>query len=257
MIHYGQVSEASYEISCRVWWNGISRSIYARFYTELPRDLRLIYDQKMAKLAVTRELVGKVVWSSYATHQKVISYSWIPEIAHWNRQGPRSLLSVKEGRGTCQFHLRVTQLAAGSSFGRWSLQVGRNSLGCLVCRSAHMLQVTLEIFISCKLLPSDTGNSGRSLPGRRSVANLSQSITGPEFMPIGLRMACEGRELTSLSWCGRKSLLLLGQLCTFCLLVYQSVPETDVNASLPSDDKSLTTAHESNKCRSLQLVNRS
>ena len=50
----------------------------------------------------------------------------------------------------------------------------RMSFGTVV----NMLQVTLEIFISCKLLPSDTGNSGRSLPGRRSVANLSQSITG-------------------------------------------------------------------------------
>ena len=46
-------------------------------YTELPRDFRLTYDQKMAKLAVTRELVGKVVCSSYVTRQKVISYSWI------------------------------------------------------------------------------------------------------------------------------------------------------------------------------------
>ena len=44
-------------------------------------------------------------------------------------------------------------------------------------------------------------------------------ILGPEFMPIDLRMACEGRELASLSWCDRKSLLLLGQLYTFCFLV--------------------------------------
>ena len=29
-----------------------------------------------ALLAVTRELVGKVVWSSYVTHQKAISYCW-------------------------------------------------------------------------------------------------------------------------------------------------------------------------------------
>ena len=57
-------------------------------------------------------------------------------------------------------------------------------------------------------------------------------VLGPEFMPTDLRMACEGRELTSLSWCGRKSLLLLGQLYTFCLLVCQSPPKIDVNASL-------------------------
>ena len=35
------------------------------------------YDQKMTKLAVNRDLVGKVVCCSYVTHQKVISYSWI------------------------------------------------------------------------------------------------------------------------------------------------------------------------------------
>ena len=31
-------------------------------------------------------------------------------------------------------------------------------------------------------------------------------VLGPEFMSIDLRIACEGRELASLSWCGRKSL---------------------------------------------------
>ena len=31
----------------------------------------------MTKLTVTRELVGKVVCSSYVTHQKVIRYSWV------------------------------------------------------------------------------------------------------------------------------------------------------------------------------------
>ena len=39
-------------------------------------------------------------------------------------------------------------------------------------------QVALEIFISCKLLPSQTGNSRRSRPGRGSVANRSHGITG-------------------------------------------------------------------------------
>ena len=70
---------------------------------------------------------------------------------------------------------------------------------------------------------SNTGNSRQSRPGRRSVANRSQSITGQsevsrKFMLIDLQMACEGRELPSLSWCGRKSLLLLGQLYTFVYL---------------------------------------
>ena len=79
-------------------------------------------------------------------------------------------------------------------------------------------------------------------------------ILGPEFMPIDLRMACD---LASLSWCDLKSLLSLGQLYTFCLLVCQSLPNIDVNASLRSNDKSLTTAHESKKSRIFQLVNRS
>ena len=43
---------------------------------------------------------------------------------------------LKSGRGICQFHFGVTQLAAGSSFGHRSLQVGRNSLAHLVSHSA-------------------------------------------------------------------------------------------------------------------------
>ena len=82
-------------------------------------------------------------------------------------------------------------------------------------------------------------------------------ILGPEFMPIDLRMACEGRELASLLCVDRKSLLLLGQLYTFCFLVCQSLPNIDVNASLRSNDINLTTAHESKKARISQLVNRS
>ena len=58
------------------------------------------------------------------------------------------------------------------------------------------------------------------------------AILGPELMPIDLRMTCEGRELVSLSWCDRKSLVLLGQLYTLCFIVCQSLPNIDVNASL-------------------------
>ena len=63
-------------------------------------------------------------------------------------------------------------------------------------------------------------------------------ILGPELMPIDLRITCEGHELASLSWCDGKSPLLLGQLYTFCLLVCQSLPNIDVNASSRSNDKS-------------------
>ena len=41
------------------------------------RCTRLPYDQKMTKLMVVRQLVGKVVCSSYVTHQKFINYTWI------------------------------------------------------------------------------------------------------------------------------------------------------------------------------------
>ena len=110
---------------------------------------------------------------------------------------------------------------------------------------------------------------GRSLIGRKASQVRRRSapqvyhggravvvVLGAEFMPIDLRMACEGRELASQSWCSRKSLLSLGELYTFCLLVCQSLPEIDVNVSLRSDDKTLT-AHESKKSGIFQLVNRS
>ena len=130
-------------------------------------------------------------------------------------------------------------------------------------------------FYLMQTFADQTGNSKRSLPGRWSVANRPQSVTGRRSVTslsrqsgrgcdsgdrdlrIDLRMACECRELASLSLCDRKSLLLLGQLYTFCLLVCQSLSNIDVNASLGSNDKSLTTAHESKKSRYFQLVNRS
>ena len=125
---------------------------------------------------------------------------------------------------------------------------------------------SVAIFISCKLLLSHTGNSRRLRPGHRSFfTNWSQNITShskvyhrsravvvvlwPESMPIDLWMACDGCKLTSLLWFDRKSLLLLGQLYTFCLLVCQSLPSIVVNTSLLSDDRILITAHKSKKSR--------
>ena len=60
-----------------IWALSDCNSSECLVYTELPRDLGLTYDQKMTKLVITPELVGKVVCSSSVTHQKVISYSWI------------------------------------------------------------------------------------------------------------------------------------------------------------------------------------
>ena len=103
----------------------------------------------MAKLVVTRGLVGRVVYSSYVTHQKVIRYSWILAItlAHSPLKSTSSTTAFnrQNGRVTCQFQWRVTQLAAGSFFGRKSPKVGRKSLDGLVCHSARS-------YIGCKSL---------------------------------------------------------------------------------------------------------
>ena len=44
-------------------------------YTDIPRDLRVIYEQKLVKMAFHQELVGKILSSSYVTCQKVVTYS--------------------------------------------------------------------------------------------------------------------------------------------------------------------------------------
>ena len=147
----------------------------------LGTDLR----QKITKHVATRELVGKIVCSSYVTHQKVISYSWILAITRayspmkstsstiaFNRQKRSWNLSISlASEPTRSCILLWSQVFVGlSEITRWP----RLSFGTIVNRS----QVTLEIFISWKLLLSQTGNFRRSRPGRGSVANRPQSITG-------------------------------------------------------------------------------
>ena len=174
--------------------------------------------------------------------------------------------------------LSDSESESGSSLGRKSLQVGRNTHDGLACHSARTLnrsQVTLEIFIWGKLLPSHTGNSRWSCPDSRSVANRSQASQVSRWSVASVsrrsdhgcgsgarvyadrRMACKDHGFASLSWCGRKTHLLLGQLYTFCLLVCQLLPDIDINALLQSDDKSLTTAHKYKKSRIFLLVHRS
>ena len=65
------------EVTVTSWHGNIFHIIgsYARF-TPNSRGTDLLRP-KMTKFMVTRELVGKVVCSSYVTHQKVKSYSWI------------------------------------------------------------------------------------------------------------------------------------------------------------------------------------
>ena len=152
----------------------------------IPRDLRLTYDQKMAKLAVIRELVDKVVCSSHVTHQKVISYSWMLAIT-------RTYLPLKSTSPTIAFNNSKTVLQLANFTCEWpnsQLDTPFATSHCrllvvhpvasYVVRHGHInrSQVTLDILISCKLLPSDTGNLRRSRQGRMSVVNRSQSITG-------------------------------------------------------------------------------
>ena len=136
-------------------------------------------------------------------------------------------------------------------------------------------QVTLDIFNSCKLLPNHTDNSRRSCPSRRSVANRSQSITGQSEVASVSRRPGRGCGSGARVYADRltngvrgsqarqsvavrsQATLITWPIIHFLLLVCQSLLHIDVNAILRSDDKNLTTAHESKKSRILQLVNRS
>ena len=138
-----------------------------------------------ALLAVTRELVGKVVCSSYVTHQKAISYCWILVITHaysplkstssttaFNRHERSWIWSISLASDpTRSWILLCSQIFLGWS---WFTPWPRMWFGTVINRS----QVTLEIFVSCKVLPNHTGNSRRSHPGCMSVAYRSQSIIG-------------------------------------------------------------------------------
>ena len=138
-------------------------------------------------------------------------------------------------------------------FGRRFLQVRRKSLGGLVCHSARSQigRMSLLKFLShanfCRARQVNRGGRaqvvGRSLIGRKALQVSQRSVASVS------RRSGRG--------CCRKSLLLLGQLNTFCFLVCQSLSNIDVNASLRSDDKSFTTARESKKSKIFQLVNRS
>ena len=135
--------------------------------------------------------------------------------------------------------------------------------------------VTLEMFISCKLLPSHTCNSRRLRPGRRSVANRLQSITGQSEMGCKYITAVRswlwfwGRVYAARLTNGiqgsqaRKSVVVWSQVALYYLANYTLLfthmsiaPDIDVNTSLRSDDLSLMIAHKSKKSRIFQLVNR-
>ena len=139
---------------------------------------------KMAKLAVTGELVDKVVCSSYVTHQKVISGSWIlaitrafspltsvssttvltaktvVEFVNFTREWPISQLDPPLAASLCR--LVVIHLMASYVIG--------HSCESVACHSwnFHLMQTFAK----------SHGNLKRSRPCRRSVTNRSQSITG-------------------------------------------------------------------------------
>ena len=92
---------------------------------------------------VTRELVGKVVCSSYGTHQKVISYSWILAIT-------RAYSSLKSTSSTIAFYRHANffrarqvtrcgraQVVGRSLIGRKALQVSRGSVASVSRRSGR------------------------------------------------------------------------------------------------------------------------
>ena len=139
----------------------------------------------MARLAVTRELVGNVVCSSYVAHQKVKSYSWILAInrAYSPLKSTSSTTAFNHQNGcrTCQLHLRVrlnSQLDPPLVASLCRLVV-LHSVASYVIRYGHksVASHSLFFFISITPLLSDTGNSRRSRHSRRSVSNRSQSIT--------------------------------------------------------------------------------
>ena len=180
----------------------------------------------MAKLAVTPELVGKVVCFSYVTHQKVVSYSWILVItqAYSPLKSTSSTLAFNRHKRSWNLSISLTSdptrsriLPWSQVFAGWSYvtRLPRMSFGTVVNRSQVLKFLSHANF--CRVTQVTRGGRahvvGRSLIGRkhhRSVGGRSQVyhsrraevvVLGPEFVPIDLRMACEGRELASLSWC--------------------------------------------------------
>ena len=123
-----------------MWWNRYLKSFFvedkvllslhnytkaADDYARFTPNSRGTWDWlPSAKLVVNRELVGKVVCSSYVTHQKIISCSWILALAITRAYSPlkstssTTAFNLQKQSWDSQFHLPVTQLAAGSSFGR-------------------------------------------------------------------------------------------------------------------------------------------
>ena len=77
----------------------------------------------MAKLAVTRELVGKVVCSSYVTHQMVINYSWVLAItrAYSPMKSSSSTIAFNHQKGPWNLSISLASDPTRSWILLWSL----------------------------------------------------------------------------------------------------------------------------------------
>ena len=144
----------------------------------------------MTKLVVTRELVGNVVCSSYVTHQKVISYSWILT--------SRAYSPLKSTRSTTAFNRKkwlwnLSISLASDPTCSWILLWSQVFADGLVCHSARSQigRKSLLKFSSyanfCLVRQVTWGGRaqvlGRSLIGRkvsqasrRSVASVSRRL---------------------------------------------------------------------------------
>ena len=146
------------------------------------------------------------------------------------------------------------------------------SFGAVVNRSL----VTFEIFVSCKLCRvtqvirgSHAQVVGRSLLGRKT-SHVSRRSVASESMQSGRGCGLGARVYADRLTNGvrgsrvRESVVMRSKVTViswptihFLFTLCQSLPSIDANASLRPDDKSLTTAHESEKSRIFQIVNRS
>ena len=131
-------------------------------YTDIPRDLRVIYEQKLVKMAFHQELVGKILSSSYVTCHKVVTYSGTLAITrgtrHRSAQVPRPYGTVQNGRETFPEWPTRDWLVCRSQAPHKLVVCHsgtRMSLGMDVSQS----QVTLEIDQEWQLLPSHTGGT--------------------------------------------------------------------------------------------------
>ena len=101
----------------------------------------------------------------------------------------------QHGHGTCQFHLQVTQLTSGFSFGRKSLQVGRNSLNALVCDFSRSeigrksLLKCLSHANFCRVTQVTRGVRGQVV-GRSLIDRKTSKISRRSVASVSRRLGC-------------------------------------------------------------------